>query len=97
MMHSILFDIYETDRFLFPPTIHDNEDIIEFYRSFRTFRKTSDTRAIEKQVSSEDIDLVNKWDLSSLFLNKRVSQSMRHHYAEFELLLKPFLRYTKAM
>ena len=87
----------QSNRILFPPTINNNEDILENYKCYRTFRRTSDTRALEEKVDATDIDLVNKWELASPFLNKRVSQPMKQHYAEFELLLKPFLRYTRAM
>ena len=88
-------DIYEIDSGIFPPSINALEDVIENDHCNRTFRRTSDTRALEEHVSSSDIYIVNKWD--QIGLQKRVAgQPMKKYYAQFELL-KPFLRYTFAM
>ena len=63
---------------------------------YRTFRRTSDTRALEEKVDQTDIDIVNKWEQRGSD-KRKIAQPMRHHYAQFELLIKPFLRYTYAM
>ena len=97
LLHEILCEIYEEKKALFPPSIESEEDICENYRCFRTFRRTSDTRAIEEKVDALDIDIVNRWDQASFKHNKKVAQPMKQHYAQFELLLKPFLRYTFQM
>ena len=96
LFHELLFDIFETNRKLFPPTIATNEDIVDNYKCNRSLRRTSDTRAIEEKVTSSDIDIVNKWDQRSS-QKKVAGQVMRHYYAQFEILIKPFIRYTKAM
>ena len=72
------------------------EMIIESYKCFRTFRRTSDTRALEEKVDQTDIDIVNKWEHMGL-MKRKTAQPMRQHYAQFELLVKPFIRYTYAM
>ena len=48
-------------------------------------------------VSDKDIDIVNKWSLVEKKNGTKDSQPMKQHYVQFELLLSPFLRYTKAM
>ena len=96
MMHELLVDIYAVDRSLFPPSMETPEMIIESYKCLRTFRRTSDTRALEEKVDQTDIDIVNKWEHMGL-MKRKTSQPMRQHYAQFELLVKPFIRYTYAM
>ena len=96
MLHELLLDIYSENRTLFPPTIETPEMIVESYKCFRTFRRTSDTRALEEKVDQTDIDIVNKWEHMNP-TKRKTSQPMRQHYAQFELLVKPFIRYTYAM
>ena len=96
LFHELLHEIFEMDRRLFPPTISSKEDISENYKCNRSLRRTSDTRAIEEKVSTEDIEIVNKWDQRTA-QKKVAGQAMRHHYAQFEILVKPFIRYTQAM
>ena len=66
---------------------------MERYHSNRTWRRTSDTRAIEMDLKATDIDIVNKWRQAG----KRSSQPMKQYYAQLELLMGPFKRYTQAM
>ena len=96
-VHEILLEIYEEDINLFPPSISSSEDILDSYKCNRTFRRSSDTRALEQKVDSQDINLVNRWEQATLQQSKKSSQPMKQHYAQFELLLKPFLRYTSEM
>ena len=96
MLHELLIEIFNLDRTFFPPSCTSEEQIVDSYKCYRTFRRTSDTRAIEEKVEQADIDIVNKWEHRGPD-KRKVSQPMRHHYAQFELLVKPFLRYTFAM
>ena len=96
MLHEILVEIHASNRSLFPPFIETPEIIIESYKCFRTFRRTSDTRALEEKVEQTDIDIVNKWEHMGI-TRRKTFQPMRQHYAQFELLVKPFIRYTYAM
>ena len=97
LLYEILLEIHEESSNMFPPTIESADDIIDNYKVYRTFRKTSDTRALKEKVAVADIEIVNRWDQVSLQHSKRIAQPMRHHYVQFELLLKPFLRYTYEM
>jgi hypothetical protein len=82
---EILEDLFDTDRQLFPPNITSKEILRERYQAFRSFQKTSDTRAAEMEVSPSDV------------LGRRAAMPMRLHYLQFDLCLKPFLRYTGSM
>ena len=46
MLHKILFKVYDEKRDLFPVDILDHEMVSKHYQCFRTFRRSSDTRAI---------------------------------------------------
>ena len=97
MLHDILLDIFEVRRELFPADISSSEEVMKHYQCFRTFSRSSDTRAIDTKVSSVDIDVVNRWRGVERAGGKRPARYMQQHYAQFELLLGPFLRYTEAM
>ena len=64
---------------------------------FSNLSKTSDTRALEVAVRKDDVDIVNRWKTIEATQGSRPSRPMRQHYAQLELLLGPFLRYTLAM
>ena len=99
LLHEMLMDLYEINPSLFPPSINSNEDIVAHYHCFRTFRRSSDTRALEEKVSETDINIVNRWDQrrGGKGANVKRRGPMNQYYAQFDLLLKPFLRYTYAM
>ena len=97
LLIEILEEIFDSRPNLFPPSIESKESIREFYHCFRTFRRTSDSRAIEQNVNQVDIDIVNRWQKLEKSKGRRPNQPMKLHYAEFQLLLKPFIRYTFAM
>jgi hypothetical protein len=94
---EILEELFETARDMFLSHIKTLEDVRLKYQGFRSFRRTSDTRATEKKVQQPDIDVVNRWKTVEKAKGKRPSRPMRQHYADFGLLLEPFLRYTGAM
>ena len=97
MLHEILVEIFVGDRSLFPPAVNSYEDVIESYRVNRSLRRTANTRALEEKVASTDIDLVSKWEQKGPIQRKIYSQPMKHHYAQFDLILNPFLCYTYEM
>lgn len=94
---EILEEVFDDTPSLFPASVGSREDIVTFYSTFRTPRRSSDTRAIEKNVSVSDIECVNRWEAKEKAKGNRPNMPMRQHYAQVELLLKPFLRYTQAM
>ena len=97
MLHEIMVDLFEDKRLLFPPDITTTDHVRKFNQCFHSFRRASDTRAIKQKAASADIDVVNFWRRVEVGGGRRPSFSMQQHYAQIDLLLKPFLRYTEAM
>ena len=95
LLHQGLEELFLTERGLFPLTITSLEELRKAYQAFRTYRRTSDTRAIQAGLSETDIDVVNRWKTSSK--TDKPSSVMRLRYAQYEELRDPFLRYTQAM
>ena len=93
---EILTDIHKKDPSLFPPSITSETEITEYYRCYRTWRRTSVLRAHEEKVKEADTKLVNKWE-NNASGKSATSQPMIMHYTDFELLKRPFLRYTSSM
>jgi hypothetical protein len=92
-----LEDLFESDRGLFPADITSKGILRERYSAFRTYRRTSDTRAAEMNVGSTDTDIVNRWQLVEGAQGRRAAMPMRLHYTQIDIILKPFLRYTWLM
>lgn len=61
MMHEILCELFSQDPSLFSVQIKSEGDIKMFFHCYRTFRRSSDTRATEMKVDILDIDVVNRW------------------------------------
>jgi hypothetical protein len=94
---EILEDLFDTHRELFPASIEDKETLRKRIQAYRTFRRTSDSIAIDEGVDQTDIDVVNWWQAVEKAKGSRPNRPMRQHYEELELLLCPFLRYTWVM
>ena len=90
-------DLFSQKPDLFPPVIKELKDVREKYHIYRSLRRSSDSRALEKKVTSTDIDIVNRWIEVERAKGGRPARGMKHHYADVTLLLQPFLRYTWAM
>ena len=82
---------------LFPPEIKSHEDVHEGFSIFRSLRRASDTRALEKKVAVFDIDIVNRWQTIEAAKGKWPAGAMRQHYSEVSLLRDLFLMYTREM
>ena len=52
LLHEALEEIFRTKRELFPPDIGSLAELRKAYQAFRSFRRASDTRALEKGVLS---------------------------------------------
>jgi hypothetical protein len=97
MLWEALIKIFEEDVELFPRKIKDQTEIRNYYQCFRSFRRTSDTRALEMGVKKVDIDIVNKWKSDENSRSSKPSLPMHLLYAQFNIFIGPFLRYTKEM
>jgi len=96
-VHELLNDIFQTSSNLFPPSIDTPEKITTSYQCFRSFRRTSATRAAEMGVSTTDVNAINRWQETRSEKRKKSTSNMHQHYTQFDLLIKPFLRYTFQM
>ena len=96
MFLEVIEPLFDNERSLFPPDI-EREHLSSVYQVFRTLRKSSDSRALDMGVGQSDIDTVNRWSKVEKAGARRPRLEMRQHYAQPELLVKPFLRYTEAM
>jgi hypothetical protein len=94
---EVLEELFDTHRELFAASIPDKETLRKRVQVYRTLRRTSDTRALEQKVGQSDIDVVNRWKALERADGNRPHRPMRQHYAELELLIGPFLRYTWGM
>ena len=97
LFHEALTEIHSSNPDMFLTDIRTAEDVEANYNVFRSFRRGSDSRAIAKGVSVTDIEVVNRWLKKERAGGSRPHQSMRHHYADVNLLLDSYLRYTRAM
>ena len=79
---SILEHLYDAQPTLFPANVEGKEHIRERYHCFRTWRKTSNTRAIELGLKTDDVNIVNKWDQVGNKEGKRPTGSMRQYYVQ---------------
>jgi len=96
-IHELLTDIFQSSSNLFPPSIDDPEKIFTSYQCFRTFRRTSATRATEMGIATPDVNAINRWQETRSEKGKKKTSNMHQHYTQFDLLIKPFLRYTSQM
>jgi hypothetical protein len=48
-------------------------------------------------IGATDTDIVNRWQLVERAQGRRAAMPMRLHYTQIELILQPFLRYTRQM
>ena len=66
---------------------------MESYHCFRSLRRASDTRALEMKVSQSDIDCVNRRGQDQRSTHGlKLKLPMRQHYAQPELLVRPFFQ-----
>ena len=59
MLIGVLQEIYEEDATAFPADIDSKNALGQSYQYYRTSRKTSDTRDLERNVSPSDIDVID--------------------------------------
>ncbi len=98
LFHELLEIVWLKDVTLFPQAFQDNMELIsERYSTFRSLRRGSDTRALEKKVAKTDTETVNRWSREKSKGGRHKQRDMTQHYADLDMLHGPFLRYTQAM
>ena len=96
-LHEILIELFGERQSLFPKHINTTEKIVEKYHAFRTFRRSSATRAQKMNLNSDDIDAINRWSRKEKRNGRRIGGPLRQHYADILFMDEAFLRYTEAM
>ena len=98
ILHELLESLFIIDQKLFPKRIDSLGKIRELYHIFRSFRRGSDSRALSEDVSESDVDVVNRWAKKEKAKGKKIAhKNMMGYYAQLDILLNCFLRYTPAM
>ena len=89
LMHKLLEELLSEDESLFLPDIQTRENLYESYHCFHSFRRASNTRAVEMKVATTDIETVNRWGKEQRAkTGDKVNMPMRQHYAHSELLVE---------
>jgi hypothetical protein len=96
-LHEILGELLVEHPTMFLADVKTRADIEEKYNVYRSFRRGSDSQAIAMNVSKTDIDVVNRWQKKEAAGTSRPGHQMHHHYADINILLPNFRRYTRAM
>ena len=94
---DLLTEIHEDDKDLFGVTIQSASDIHDHYNVFRSFRRGSETRATEMNVSEGDRCIVNRWRKEEKAGSSKIALPIDQSYVDVSLAKEPFLRYTAAM
>jgi hypothetical protein len=77
--------------------VGSNVDVFDEYGMSRSFRRGSDTHAINQKVDTADIERNNRWRSVENAKAKQPKLRMIHHYTEVSLSLPALLRYSKAL
>jgi len=93
LLHQLLLDIQE-DR---PDLIPRGIDVVEEYAVGRSFRRGSNTQAINQKVDERDIDLNNRWRRFEAARGRQPRLQMQQHYADVMQMLPALLRYSAAL
>ena len=97
-LYDILGDLLGEHPSLFLADVKTRSEVEEKYNVYRSFRRGSDSQAMAMNVKDYDIDVVNRWTKKEAAGTGRPSHGkMKHHYADINILLPNFLRYTMAM
>jgi hypothetical protein len=80
-----------------PNLIPAEVNVTEEFRLSRSFRRGSDSRAIEENLPEPTINLNNHWRKVEAAKGKQPTFAMIKHYADIQLVLGMFLRYSRAM
>jgi hypothetical protein len=80
-----------------PEVISKNVNVMEEFGVSRSFRRGSDTHAINQGLSTLVIECNNRWRSLEMAHGKAPSLRMIHHYSDIQQLLPTLLEYSKAL
>jgi hypothetical protein len=97
MLHELLGLLLFQDPSLFPSHILLHDDILAKYHAYRSFKRASDSRVIAKEMAITDIWVVNCLQKVEKAQSQHPSYDTMQRYAQVNLLIYCFLRYTMVM
>ena len=81
----------------FPDLIRESVDVHEEYGLSRSFRRGSNSEALNRGVDEATIDRNNRWRKIERAGARKAKLRMRDHYAEVLVSLRSFLKYSQAL
>jgi hypothetical protein len=97
MFHNALIRVLAVLSDLFPPDIQTPEDIKAKIQSFRSLRRSSNARAVNKAIAKIHVDTVNRWAQQERAGAKKANLALNQYYAQIEELRPAFHAYTFGM
>ena len=98
VLHEALETLFAIEPKLFPKRFTNSQELKEWYHVFRTFRRGSDSRALAQGVAETDVNTVNRWAQKEKAKGKKMAhKKMYGYYAQTDIMMECFLRYTNAM
>jgi hypothetical protein len=97
MFHNALIRVLAVLPNLFPPDIQTPEDIKAKIQSFRSLRRYSNARAVNKAIAKIHVDTVNRWAQQERAGAKKANLALNQYYAQIEELRPVFHAYTFGM
>jgi hypothetical protein len=86
MFHNALIRVLAVLPDLFPPDIQTPEDIKAKIQSFRSLRRSSNARAVNKAIAKIHVDTVNRWAQQERAGAKKANLALNQYYAQIEEL-----------
>jgi hypothetical protein len=77
--------------------VGENVNVFEEFGVSHSFRRGSDTHAVNQNVPTADIERNNRWRTVEQARGKQPRLRMIHHYSEVGNLLKALLRYSESL
>ena len=77
--------------------IRESVDVHEEYGLSRSFRRESNSIALNREVDEATIDRNNRWRKIEKAGARKANLRMRDHYAEVLVSLRSFLKYYQAL
>ena len=92
-----LKDIQDSESPTHVGLIDQSVDVFEDYGMSRSFRRGSDSRAIDMDLDTTTIELINRWRSTEGAKGKTASLKMIHRYADIRLIVGRYLKYSEKM
>ena len=81
----------------YPELIGVRVDVYDEYRLSRSFRRGSNSEALNRGVKEEVIDRNNRWRKEERAGARKAKLKMRDHYTDVIVALKSYMQYSQAL